>query len=191
MSDDERDCKRAKLADEKLAPKTSCRCNTLEEALLAAHTSCLQSHVAAETPDSTFDNYIVWLHAESRSVSCTDCLTVLPLSWMQRSCSPWSWWSDLEALIRANCSSCLSFLFRSLDSHQQQRFLEQAARTVVREGGVLVIYSIADSFQRRLFVQKKVFDEAICAHFAPARKQQSVTAPVIEGQHFHCVVVES
>eukprot|EP00953_Heterococcus_sp_UTEX-ZZ885_P008306 4988-Heterococcus_DN1.PRE.1 len=113
----------------------------------------------------------------------------MALSWMQRRCGPWSWWNDLEALIRARCSACLHYLFSTLDSQQQQRFLEQAARTVVREGCVLVgdIYSMAaDSFKRRLFVQK-VFDEVVCAHFGSARKQQSVAAPVAEEQHFHCV----
>jgi hypothetical protein len=134
MSDDERDRKRAKLADEKLALETSCRCNSLEQALLAAHPGCLRSHLTLEAPDSTFDNYIVWLHADSRSVSCTDCLKVMAVSWMQRRCGPWSWWNDLEALIRARCSACLHYLFITLDSQQQQRFLEQAARTVVREG---------------------------------------------------------
>eukprot|EP00953_Heterococcus_sp_UTEX-ZZ885_P005627 3501-Heterococcus_DN1.PRE.1 len=176
---DEPQHKRAKLSDEAPAAKTCCR--TLDEAMVAAHPGCLQSQLAAHTPDDdTFDGYMVWIHAESRRghVSCTECVQVLPHVWL---CSPWPCCRDLEALIRAGCSSCVKHLFSTMGSSQQRDFLKHAARLVVREGSVLVaeIYCIASDSSDMLMPQHfvdKVFTEAAYAHLMPARKQQPGTA---------------
>jgi hypothetical protein len=176
---DEPQHKRAKLSNETPAAETCCR--TLDEAMVAAHSSCLQSHLAAQEPDgSIFDGYMVWLHAESRrgNVSCTDCLQLVPQVWL---CSSWPCCRDLEALIRAGCDSCLKHLFSTMDSSQQRDLLKHAARIVVREGSALVaeIYSIASDSSDTLMPQHFVdvlLTEAAYAHLMPARKQQPATA---------------
>jgi hypothetical protein len=182
--------KRAKLSDETPAAETCCR--TLDEAMVATHPSCLQSHLAAQEPgDDTFNGYMVWLHAESRrgNISCTECVKVSPQVWLR---SPWPWYRDLEALIRAGCSSCVKYLISTMGSTQQRDFLKHTARIVVRGGSMLVaeIYSIASDSSDGLVPQnfvKVLFTEAAYAHLMPAQKQQPATAVTVNEMRFDFV----
>jgi hypothetical protein len=181
--------KRAKLEENAAAATTTC-CSTLDEAMRSAHLHCLQSHLTENTAASTFDGYTVWLHADTRtgSVSCTDCLKMLPQVWLQRCNSPWVWHRDLEPLIRAGCMPCVKQVFSSINSSQQQPFLKQAARIIVREDGTLVeeIYSMATAESSEkcepynylgIYFVTELLNEAVFAHLVPASKQQSAAAP--------------
>jgi hypothetical protein len=182
---DEPHHKRAKLSDDNAAAETTC-CSTLEEAMRLAHPGCLQSHLPLDTPADTFDGYVVWLHAGtgSSSVSCTDCLKVLPQVW-HRSGHP-ARRRDIEALIGAGCIACVKVLFSNLVSSDQRYLLKQAARTFGKGNMKMVaeIYEMAVESSEKLkphdclasLFMKAVFNEAAYTHLLPARNQQSATA---------------
>jgi hypothetical protein len=170
-------------------------CSTLDEAMRQVHPSCLQSHLRSDTSAGVFDGYMVWLHADCRnsSVSCTDCLRVCAMSqvWQQYRSGPWAWRRDLEALIRARCSSCIEYLFSTVDRREQRDFLRLAAHTAVREGNVLVaemFKMVVQNSERHLYLEyhvlREVFQAAAYAHLIPASKQQSAT---VSDRQFDCV----
>jgi hypothetical protein len=96
----------------------------------------MQSNLTEDTAASTFDGYMIWLHADTRkgSVSCTDCLKMLPQVWLQRRNGPWVWHRDLEPLIKAGCMPCVKQLFLSTVASDQEKcilnesLLERTAR---------------------------------------------------------------